>query len=176
MSVSILINSSDYGVTSTPLSLLDAKTKRLVQINYFYKDYYTALNEIIIVLIKTFILMMIVLYVYSVFHMFRIPVFILYSIIGVIGLLYAFKMFIEISDRNNQDFNMYEFQFQKDSAPPLNSTGGSEITSNIPKLYTCIDSECCSDNQMFDLKLGKCTQILQSKNKGEKNKREKNKK
>lgn len=158
--ISGISSDQDYGVTSSESSLLDGRTKRLIEINQFYRSYYQSVNDILKVLIVTFFLMMVVLYIYSLFRMFRITLFILYSIIGVSGLVYAFKLFIDIQDRNNQDFDMYQFQFRKASAPALDSTGGSiTVSSNaqLPRLFKCVDGDCCAEGQIFDSTLGKCT-------------------
>lgn len=148
----------EYGVGLNEESILDARNKRLIQINYFYYDYYTATNDILKVLILTFSLMLFILFVHRMIgSLFRFGFFVVYSLICSFGLLYSFYKFIKISQRNNQDFNMIQFNFNKKAAPTLGSTGGSTTTSaNLPSLYSCVNSDCCSDNQTFDKTLQKC--------------------
>lgn len=149
-------NSTQYfmenGITNDDLQLLDAKTKRLIQINLYYANYYKALNDILRILAMTFFLMVSVLFCYSFFRILRFPFFLVYSLIGTFGVLTAGTMFLNITYRNNQDFNMLEFPFKKSSAPMLPPTGGS----SLPTLYSCANESCCSENQSFDSTVGKC--------------------
>jgi hypothetical protein len=73
------------------------------------------------------------------------------GIILVIGIVIIGKQILDLSNRDNMNWDEYNWYFDKSKAPP-NNADGSQTASDpwaIPSL-TCIGADCCYEGSTYD--------------------------
>lgn len=136
-------------------------TLRLVSINTYYGKKYEAqkkiMQTIVIICIPIIILAFLAnkgilppkLYV------------VLNGIVIIIGLFMIGKQIIDLSNRDNMNFDEYNWYFNKSSAPVLEVEGSSSTSSSSKNPWptqsiTCIGQECCYEGSTYDPALNMC--------------------
>jgi hypothetical protein len=159
--VSVDVIENELNDSKRRLNLLESQKNnkiRLVEINTFYGKQYNAHKEImqIIVVICIPVLILTVLASKGI-----IPPKIntlLTGIIIIIGVYIIGAKIIDLSNRDNINFDEYNWYFNKDDAP----TNSAETTSNTSSdpwatsSLTCVGAECCYDNSTYDEAQNKC--------------------
>jgi hypothetical protein len=131
---------------------------RLVEINTYYGKQYNAHKEImqIIVFMCIPILILTVLankgFIPSKLNI------IITGIIIIFGLTVIGYKIIDISNRDNINYDEYNWYFNKEDAPPINgSIGDIDGTGpwDIPSIV-CVGAQCCNTNSNYDEIQNKC--------------------
>lgn len=159
--VSVDVIENELNDSKRRLNLLEAQKNnkiRLVEINTYYGKQYNAHKQImqIIVLICIPVLILTVLASKGILPP-RITS-MLTGIIIIIGIYIIGAKIIDLSNRDNLNFDEYNWYFNKDEAP-TNSTETTTTTSSDPwasSSLTCVGAECCYDNSTYDAAQNKC--------------------
>jgi hypothetical protein len=136
---------------------------RLVEINTYYGKKYNAHKEImqIIVLMCIPILILTVLANKGIIPS-KLNI-IITGLIIVFGLTIIGYKIIDISNRDNINYDEYNWYFNKEDAPAINSPIGETADTgpwDIPSIV-CVGSECCDANNIYDEQQNKCIPTAQ---------------
>tara|TARA_B110000971_G_scaffold167615_1_gene171874 strand:+ start:4049 stop:4942 length:894 start_codon:yes stop_codon:yes gene_type:complete len=131
---------------------------RLVEINDFYGDKYEEharlMKTIIFTLIPIIILIML-------FNKQLLPVKVFYGLIALIALIgscYAWPIFFSLINRDNMDYQTYDWYFDANAAPDApSSSASSDPWLSYKPFGTCIGEACCPVDTTFDLTTNQCT-------------------
>lgn len=164
--VSVDIIENELNDSKRRLNLLEAQKNnkiRLVEINTFYGKQYDAHKEImkIVVFICIPVLILTVLANKGILPP-RINS-LLIGIIIIIGLIIIGSKIIDISNRDNMNFDEYNWYFNKDEAPTSSTETQADTTSDPweTPTYTCVGAECCYDNSTYDETQNRCIPTAQ---------------
>jgi len=138
---------------------------RLVEINTYYGKQYSAHKEIM----KIIVIMCIPILILNIlankgFIPSKINLFINVFII-VFGLVIIAYNIIDISNRDNMNFDEYNWYFKKSDAPKATEINTDSTNINLDPwsmpTFTCIGADCCNENSTYDENLNKCIPISQ---------------
>lgn len=131
---------------------------RLLQINDYYGQKYSEHAS----LMKYIIYMLIpIIFVCLLYNFGLLPTFLFYIlivIIAVIGSIYIIYKMVSIWNRDNMNYQAYDWNFKAKSAPAVKDGSGSDnpwLSSNL-NLGTCIGEVCCSPGTLYDTNINKC--------------------
>ena len=160
--VSIDVIENELNDSKRRLNLLEAqKTNkiRLVEINTFYGKQYDAHKQImqIVAIICIPVLILSVLANKGILP----PKLntLLIGIIIIIGLFIIGAKIIDLSNRDNMNFDEYNWYFNKDEAPTTSTEEDTNTSGSDPwetPTYTCSGAECCYENSTYDEEQNKC--------------------
>ena len=171
--VSVDFIENELNESKKRLNLLEEQKNnkiRLVEINTYYGKQYNAHKGIMIIIVIMCIPILILnILANKGFIPGKLNIFLNVFII-VFGLTIIGYNIIDISNRDNMNFDEYSWFFNKTEAPkptPI-SSDSSNINSdpwNLNSLslpsFTCIGAECCTDNSTYDEIQNKCIPISQ---------------
>jgi hypothetical protein len=129
---------------------------RLVEINTYYGKQYNAHAR----LMKTIVAMCIPLIILAILANVGILPSKIYMLLAgvviIIGVILIGYQIIDMSNRNNMNWDEYNWRFNASSAP--SSTTATTAPKNPWQLptITCIGQACCADNNTYDDSLNKC--------------------
>lgn len=126
---------------------------RLVEINTYYGKQYNAHTQIMKIIAYVCIPIIILtvlanngLLPDSIYN-------ILTGLIIIVGLYFLVRSFIDIMNRDNMNYDEYDWSFNQDNAPLQNAsvmpTDSSSTPWSMPSL-TCVGSGCCYEGTTFD--------------------------
>ena len=135
------------------MGLIDDQTnnkQRLVEINTYYGKRYNAHTN----LMKTIVFICIPIMILAILAnkgILPIKIYLILSvIILVIGGVLLVLQLIDISNRDNMNWDEYDWYFDKSSAPePSESTSTETNPWKIPSM-TCVGTECCYEGSTYD--------------------------
>jgi hypothetical protein len=138
---------------------------RLVSINTYYGKKYNAQKSIM----QTIALICVLIIILSVLRNKELLppklYVVLIGIIIIIGLFNIGSKIIDLSNRDNMNFDEYNWYFNKSLAPTTNTIVDSGETSydpwRIPSV-TCIGQECCYEGSTYDSTQNKCIPNLET--------------
>jgi hypothetical protein len=129
---------------------------RLVGVNAYYGKRYNAHSR----LMKTIVLMCIPLIILAVLANKQIlPLnlyFFLSGLIIIIGIILIGYQIIDMSNRDNMNWDEYEWHFDKTKAPSDSSNESSKRNPWGSVSLTCIGSACCYDGTTYDTNKNLC--------------------
>lgn len=166
--VSVDVIENELNDSKRRLNLLEAQKDnkiRLVEINTFYGKQYDAHKQImqIVVIICIPVLFLTVLASKGILPS-KITA-LLTGIIIIIGLFIIGAKIIDLSNRDNMNFDEYNWYFDKNEAPTDSSETNADSTSSsdpwATPTYTCSGAECCYENSTFDETQNKCIPTAQ---------------
>lgn len=140
---------------------------RLVEINTYYGKQYNAHKKIMqIIAIMCIPILILNILANKGFLPSKLNI-LLNIIIIVFGLTIIGNNIIDISNRSNMNFDEYSWRFNKEDAPksePITSNVESSNLNSDPwsismPTITCVGSECCNDNSVYDEIQNKCIPI-----------------
>ena len=155
--VSVDIIENELNDSKRRLTLLEAQKNnkiRLVEINTFYGKQYDAHKQImqIVVIICIPVLILTVLAGKGILPP-KISA-LLTGIIIIIGLFIIGAKIIDLSNRDNMNFDEYNWYFNKEEAPTSSTEADASSSSSsdpwTTPTYTCSGAECCYENSTFD--------------------------
>jgi hypothetical protein len=164
--LSIDVIENELNDSKRRLNLLEAQKNnkiRLVEINTFYGKQYDAHKQIMQIVV---IICIPVLIITVLANKGLLPTklsSLLTGIIIIIGLFIIGAKIIDLSNRDNMNFDEYNWYFNKDDAP-TNSTETNADAGTDPwemPTATCVGQECCDDNQTYDEIQNKCIPTAQ---------------
>ena len=164
--VSVDVIENELNDSKRRLNLLEAQKNnkiRLVEINTFYGKQYDAHKQIMQIVV---IICIPVLIITVLANKGLLPTklsSLLTGIIIIIGLFIIGAKIIDLSNRDNMNFDEYNWYFNKDEAP-TNSTETNADAGTDPwemPTATCVGQECCDDNQTYDEIQNKCIPTAQ---------------
>jgi hypothetical protein len=160
--VSVDVIENELNDSKRRLNLLEAQKNnkiRLVEINTFYGKQYDAHKQImqIVVIICIPVLILSVLANKGILP----PKLntLLIGIIIIIGLFIIGAKIIDLSNRDNMNFDEYNWYFNKDEAPTTSTEEDTNTSGSDPwetPTYTCSGAECCYENSTYDEEQNKC--------------------
>ena len=141
------------------LNLLESEKNnkiRLVEINTYYSKQYNAHKDIMksVVYICVPILILTILANKGILP--RILYVMLSGIIIIIGLLLIGYQIIDISNRDNMNYDEYNWYFDAKKTNSSSTTGDSNIDPWAIKVGTCIGPDCCINPATYDTTQNKC--------------------
>jgi hypothetical protein len=167
--ISVDVIENELNDSKRRLNLLEAQKNnkiRLVEINTFYGKQYDAHKQImqIVVIVCIPVLILSVLANKGI-----IPPKLNALIIGIIiiiGLFIIGTKIIDLSNRDNMNYDEYNWYFNKDEAPTTSTEedANSSSSSSDPwatTTYTCSGAECCYENSTYDETQNKCIPTAQ---------------
>jgi hypothetical protein len=166
--VSIDVIENELNDSKRRLNLLESQKNnkmRLVEINTFYGKQYDAHKEImkVVVFICIPVLILTVLANKGILPP-RINS-LLIGIIIIIGLIIIGSKIIDISNRDNMNFDEYNWYFNKDEAPTSSTETQAESDGSSDPwettTSTCVGAECCYDNSTYDETQNRCIPTAQ---------------
>jgi hypothetical protein len=168
--VSVDVIENELNDSKRRLNLLETQKDnkiRLVEINTFYGKQYDAHKQImkIVVIICIPVLILTVLASKGILPP-KITA-LLTGIIIIIGLFIIGGKIIDISNRDNMNFDEYDWYFDKNEAPtssPEENASSSSSSSSDPwamPTSTCSGAECCYEDSTFDETQNKCIPTVQ---------------
>lgn len=159
--VSVDVIENELNDSKRRLNLLETQKNnkiRLVEINTYYGKQYNAHKQImqIIVLICIPVLLLTGLASKGILP----PKLssLITGIIIIIGIYIIGAKIIDLSNRDNLNFDEYDWYFDKEAAP-TNSSETNTSSSSDPwatSSLTCVGAECCYDNSIYDEVQNKC--------------------
>jgi hypothetical protein len=173
--ISVDVIENELNETKRRLNLIEEQKKnkiRLVEINTYYGKQYNAHKKVmqIIVIMCIFILILNIL-ANKGFIPSKINIFINVFII-VFGLMIIGYEIIDISNRDNMNFDEYSWFFDKSEAPkptPIDSISyenninldpwAMARSTSMPTI-TCIGANCCTEDSIYDEIQNKCIPIM----------------
>jgi len=141
------------------LNALDSQKRnklRLVEINTYYGKRFKSYKDLmkIIVIFSIPILLLTFIYNYDL-----LPSKLYAFLVGIIIIIAIFVIgfqIIDISNRDNMNWDEYDWYFNK-SLAPSDKTKDSKYTNPwITPSLTCIGEQCCSNGDIYDSSLNKC--------------------
>lgn len=124
--------------------------QRLVEINTYYGKQYSAHAGIM----KTIVIMCIPILIVSILaNIGIIPnniTMLIIAIILIIGFISIGSQIIDISNRDNMNFDEYNWYFNTSNAPANNTTPANPSDPWKPPTITCIGQQCCDANSTYD--------------------------
>jgi hypothetical protein len=166
--VSVDIIENELNDSKRRLTLLEAQKNnkiRLVEINTFYGKQYDAHKQImqIVVIICIPVLILTVLAGKGILPP-KISA-LLTGIIIIIGLFIIGAKIIDLSNRDNMNFDEYNWYFNKEEAPTSSTEADASSSSSsdpwTTPTYTCSGAECCYENSTFDETQNMCIPTAQ---------------
>jgi hypothetical protein len=166
--VSVDVIENELNDSKRRLNLLETQKDnkiRLVEINTFYGKQYDAHKQImqIVVIICIPVLILTVLASKGILPP-KITA-LLTGIIIIIGLFIIGAKIIDLSNRDNMNFDEYDWYFNKDEAPTSSTETTTDTSSSsdpwATPTYTCSGAECCYENSTFDSVQNKCIPTAQ---------------
>ena len=167
--VSVDVIENELNDSKRRLNLLEAQKNnkiRLVEINTFYGKQYDAHKQImqIVVIVCIPVLILSVLANKGI-----IPPKLNALIIGIIiiiGLFIIGAKIIDLSNRDNMNYDEYNWYFNKDEAPTTSTEEDANTSSSssdpwATTTYTCSGAECCYENSTYDETQNKCIPTAQ---------------
>ena len=128
---------------------------RLVEINTYYGKRYNAHSK----LMKTIVIMCIPLIILAILANNGILppriYMLLASIIIIVGAIAIGYQVIDITNRDNMNWDEYNWYFNESSAPSTTETSVAVNPWELPSL-TCVGAQCCYDNSTYDSTQNRC--------------------
>lgn len=151
--ISIDVIENELNDSKRRLNLLEADKidkLRLVEINTYYGKQYDAHKQImkIVVIICIPVLILTILASKEIIPS-RLNV-LLSGIIIIIGAFIIGAKVIDLSNRDNMNYDEYNWYFNKDDAPTNSSDSSSSSDPWASPTVTCVGAECCYDNSTYD--------------------------
>lgn len=160
--VSVDVIENELNDSKRRLNLLEAQKNnkiRLVEINTYYGKQYDAHKQImqIVAIVCIPVLILTVLANKGIIP----PKLnsLMIGIIIIIGLFIIGSKIIDLSNRDNMNFDEYDWYFNKDEAPTTSTEENTNTSESDPwatPTYTCSGAECCYDNSTYDEAQNKC--------------------
>jgi hypothetical protein len=126
---------------------------RLVEINTYYGKRYNAHSK----LMQTIVFTCIPLIIFSTLYNKGLLPSALYSflclIVLVVGIYFIAEQLLDIANRDNMNYDEYNWYFNKSLAPSPDYTNGNNSSSNNPwetPTITCIGSACCDQGTTYN--------------------------
>jgi hypothetical protein len=159
--VSVDVIENELNDSKRRLNLLEDQKNnkiRLVEINTYYGKQYNAHKQIMQIIVFICIPVLILTALASKGILPPKITAILTGIIIIIGIYIIGAKIIDLSNRDNLNFDEYNWYFDKEAAP-TNSSETTTTTSSSPwetSAATCVGAECCYDNSTYDEAQNKC--------------------
>ena len=122
---------------------------RLVEINTYYGKQYNAHAW----LMKTIVIICIPIFILSILKNIGILpgaiASIIIAIIIIIGIIYIGRQLIDMSNRDNMNYDEYDWYFNKDNAPSNSTSTNTEDPWATPSMV-CVGSQCCNEYSTYD--------------------------
>jgi hypothetical protein len=132
---------------------------RLIEINTYYGKQYNAHKDIMKIV---FIICIPILILTILGNKGILPSKLTGILTGVIIIIAAFIIgakIIELSNKDNMNYDEYDWYFDKESAPTNTSETTVTTTTTGPwdtPTYTCVGAECCNENSIYDSTQNMC--------------------
>jgi len=160
--VSVDLIENELNDSKRRLNLLEAQKNnkiRLVEINTYYGKQYDSHKQImkIVAIICIPVLILSVLANKGIIPP-RLNT-LMIGIIIIIGLFIIGAKIIDLSNRDNMNFDEYDWYFDKNNAPTTSTEEDTNTSESDPwatPTYTCSGAECCYDNSTYDETQNKC--------------------
>jgi hypothetical protein len=126
---------------------------RMVEINTYYGKRYDGYKQVMKTVVYTCIPLIIITILANKNIIPSSVNTILTSIIIVISCMIIVKQIIDLSNRDNMNFDEYKWYFNKENAPENDTDNAASSDENDPwttSSYTCVGSECCYDGSIYD--------------------------
>ena len=167
--VSIDVIENELNDSKRRLNLLESEKNnkiRLVEINTYYSKQYNAHKEVM----KTIVYICIPVLILTILaNKGIVPLqlnILLSGVIIIIGVILIGYQILDLSNRDNMNYDEYNWYFDKNNADAsLTSTDSSGTSSSsdpwATTASTCIGAECCNDKTTYDETQNKCIIPLQ---------------
>lgn len=119
---------------------------RLVEINTYYSKRFNAHKEIVKSIVYVCIFMLIIIILGKKQILPRNIYIVLNGLIIVIGVIVIGKKMIDLSNRDNMNFDEYDWYFDKTKAPSDTSTSTNQSDPWASITTTCVGEMCCTAN------------------------------
>lgn len=135
--------------------------ERMIEINTYYGQKYTAQKELMQIVILTCVPLLILALLAKFGTLAGNIASAIGSVVLVIGLYFIVRKFIDINSRNNMVFDEYDWQFDPAALKPtvieynLEQLRGVMPTADI-SVGGCFGQACCADGTTYDETLSKC--------------------
>lgn len=131
---------------------------RLIQINDYYGQKYSEHASLMKYIIYMLLPIIILCFLYNFGLLPSSLFYILIVIISVVGSIYIITKLVSIWNRDNMNYQAYNWTFNKKGAPSTTNksfSGNPWLSSNF-NLGTCIGNACCSPGTLYDTTVNKC--------------------
>jgi len=129
-------------------------TQRMIEINSFYGEKYAEYSN----LMKIIVFMLIPIIILAILNRYNIlPTNIYYGlvvIIAIIASIYLWTILFSILNRNNMEYDTYDWHFSAANAPVPGTSLNSPWVTGLPA--TCVGEMCCTTGTKWDSTLGQC--------------------
>lgn len=131
---------------------------RLVEINSYYGDKYAEHSNLMKIIICTLIPVILLAFLNNKGFLPNMVYHILVGIISLIGAYFFWMRFVSIMNRDNMNYQEYNWKFDPNAVPTSTSTTSSTEDPWLSQsnFGTCIGDACCSDGLIYDDALNKC--------------------
>lgn len=128
---------------------------RLVQINTYYGKRYNAQKNMLILIVVICVILFIIALLKNRFGLLpsNLAIFLMALTIAF-GAIILFSVILDFSNRDNINFDEYNWRFDKSKAP----TGEADPNAKNPwSTYAmCVNAQCCDENSDYNTELNKC--------------------
>ena len=130
---------------------------RIVEINQYYSASYAEWTHLVKILIIILVSFAIVINITTYFPGLPSEVYsMLMFIISVVGLYYIFMSVVSIYSRDKMVYDEYNWNFNINSAPKMDSASSFKNSFKLPSMMSCIGENCCQDGTLWNKGIGKC--------------------
>jgi hypothetical protein len=130
---------------------------RVVEINQYYSASYGEWTRLIKILIITIIALVIVTTIQKYFPGLPESVSsVLMFIVVIISIYFIFVTLASIYSRDNMVYDEYNWNFNINSAPKMDTTTKFSDPFKLPTLMSCVGENCCQEGTNWDGEIGKC--------------------
>jgi len=134
-----------------------ANKLRLVEINQYYSASYAEWSYLIKILIVTIIVLTIVVKTRTYLPWLPQELYsLLIFIIIVTSIYFIFTTIVSIYSRDNMVYDEYNWHFNRDNAPKMDTGGSFTNPFKLPDMMTCIGSACCQEGTLWSNDTHKC--------------------
>jgi hypothetical protein len=131
---------------------------RLVQINDYYGQKYSEHASLMKYIIYMLIPIIIICFLYNIGLLPSFLFYLLLIVISTIGSIYIIYKLVSIWNRDNMNYQEYDWNFNSKAAPTPKDLGGTGNPWDSPDMNigTCIGNSCCSPGTIYDDTINKC--------------------
>ena len=138
---------------------------RLVEINTYYGKRYAAHTTILKLIVIMCIPIITLSFLVNRGVLQTNLYYFLTGIVIIITVILLGYQIIDISNRDNMNFDEYNWYFKKSDAPKATEINSDSTNINLDPwsmpTFTCIGADCCNENSTYDENLNKCIPISQ---------------
>ena len=129
---------------------------RLVEINDYFGEKYAEHALLMKIIIFTLIPIIILILLFNKQILSARLFYALIIIVSIIGAVFAWPRFFSIINRDNMNYQSYDWYFDASAAPSPGDISNNDPWLSVSNRGTCVGDACCTANMMYDISSNIC--------------------